>query len=315
MDYFFVILPKVMSFLILILIGIIAVKVKIATRENLSLLSGLLLKIVLPLLTIKLLYEQNVTFSDMFSFGGMLLGQLLLYLFLAVLGIICSLLMKMEYPRSNTHRGCMVCDNFGFVVIPLINALFAGTYGTRYIPICFTFDAFIIWTLGLTLFTWTREGGGSTSLKNICNPVLGSVLVGLAITSFSIPIPETVMSVISQVGDTSSSLGLIYMGCSLCFIEKVSAKNLRQIFVLALTKMLIAPVIVYAVAIRFLPQTESIILMLTAGAPTMTTSVMLTKQYGLDSDYAAEAVSVTTLACVATIPLLFLLVSGIPVPA
>jgi len=309
LEYFWLILPRLSSFLLLILIGVAAVRMKIVTRENLPVLSGLLLKIVLPLLTIDLLCERQITFADLLSFREMILWQIGLYLLLAGTGIFCTWLMRMKYPQSNVHRGCMVGGNYAFVVIPLIYALFDGTYGTQYIPICSTVDTVVVWTLGLTLFTWTKGSKGAASLKKLWNPIIGSVLIGLCINSFSIPVPDMVMSVISQVGGTSASWGLIYMGCSLCFIEKLSPGNLKRILVLAAAKLFLVPLLIYALASRFLPKTESIILMLIAAAPSMTTSVMIAKQYDLDADYAAEAVSVTTIGCMITVPLLFLCIA------
>lgn len=305
MDYFFIILPKLSSFLLLILIGVAAVKMGIVTKENLPVLSGLLLKIVLPLLTIDLLCERSITFRDLLSFHRMIFWQIGLYLLLAAAGIIGTKALGMEYPQSNVHRGCMVGGNYAFVVIPLIYALFDGTYGTQYIPICSTVDTVVVWTLGLTLFTWKKGKRGAASLKKLWNPIIGSVIVGLCINSFSIPVPEMVMSTVSQVGETSASWGLIYMGCSLCLIEKAGFENLKRILVLAAVKLLAVPFLIYWMASRFLPETESIILMLIAAAPSMTTSVMIAKQYDLDADYAAEAVSLTTIGCMVTVPLLF----------
>ena len=49
MEYFFVILPKMFTFALLILIGVTTVKVKVVNEETLPVLSGLLIKIILPL--------------------------------------------------------------------------------------------------------------------------------------------------------------------------------------------------------------------------------------------------------------------------
>ena len=52
MDYFFIILPKMFTFLLLIIIGIVTVKVKVINEDTLPVLSGLLIKIILPMLNI-----------------------------------------------------------------------------------------------------------------------------------------------------------------------------------------------------------------------------------------------------------------------
>lgn len=309
MEYFFVIFPKMLGFLLLILIGVATVKIKIINDDNLSVLSGLLLKIILPMLNISLLCEREITFVDLWSYRKMVLWQVILYLLLALTGIICTKLARMKYPQCNVHRGCMVGGNYAYMVLPLIYALFDGTYGVDYIPICSTVDTVVVWTLGLTLFTWVKGSGGAASLKKLWNPITGSILLALLLNSFSIKIPDVMMSVVTQVGETSGSWGLIYMGCNLALIKNVKLENLKQISMLVFTKLLLIPIVIYALTSQFLPETERIILMLIAGAPSMTTTAIIAKQYKLDMDYAAEAVSITTLSCLVTVPILFLCIS------
>lgn len=76
-------------------------------------------------------------------------------------------------------------------------------------------------------------------------------------------------------------------------------------------KMIIVPILIYLAARNFLPEAESIVLMLTAASPSMTIAVMVSREYGLDADYATEVVSVSTLACAVTIPILFLCVGAL----
>ena len=56
MEYFFLILPKLATFFLLILLGVLMVKVGVVTRENLSLLSGLIVKLILPCLILSLVW-------------------------------------------------------------------------------------------------------------------------------------------------------------------------------------------------------------------------------------------------------------------
>ena len=312
MEYFFVILPKMFTFALLILIGVTTVKVKVINEDTLPVLSGLLIKIILPLLNVSLLCERQITFFDLWSYKDMVLWQVVLYLMLAGAGILCTWLARIRYPQCNVHRGCMVGGNYAYMVLPLIYALFEGTYGVDYIPICSTVDTVVVWTLGLTLFTWVKGGGGAASLKKLWNPITGSILFALVLNTLGICLPTPVMDVVTQVGGISGSLGLIYMGCNLALIKGIKWQTLKHISLLVLAKLIAVPLVIYAVTGFFLPQTERIILMLIAGAPSMTTSVIIAKQYDLDTEYAAEAVSITTMSCLVTVPLLFLLISAIP---
>jgi len=222
-----------------------------------------------------------------------------------------EILSTIRHPGVVRALDFVAIGNYAYMVLPLIYALFDGTYGVDYIPICSTVDTVVVWTLGLTLFTWVKGNGGAASLKKLWNPITGSILLGLLLNSLSIRIPDAVMDIVTQVGETSGSWGLIYMGCNLALIKKFELQSLKRISMLVATKLLLIPVLIYALASHFLPETESIILMLIAGAPSMTTTAIIAKQYNLDQDYAAEAVSITTISCLVTVPLLFLCISFI----
>ena len=77
------------------------------------------------------------------------------------------------------------------------------TGGDKYIPICSVVDTAVVWTLGLLLFL-----GRSGRRENICKkvvttPIFISILIGLALTTLSVPVPALVMDVVTAVGDTS----------------------------------------------------------------------------------------------------------------
>ena len=306
MEYFWIVLPKMGGFLLLVLIGFLASRLGVVKREALTSISGFLIKIVLPALVVSLIWENHTTVFSLLYYGRIVLWQIGAYLLLACVGLLASRIFKLPGTVRNVFCGCMVGGNFGFLVIPLILALFEETGGDKYIPICSVVDTAVVWTLGLLLFL-----GRSGRRENICKkvvttPIFISIFIGLALTTFSVPVPALVMDVVTAVGDTSYSWGLIYLGCSIGFMTFGGILRYRSVLLLAACKLVVVPVIVYVIASRFLPQMESLLLMLITGAPTMTSSSMLARQYKLNEDYASAAVVVTTLLCMVTLPLLFL---------
>ncbi len=179
--------------------------------------------------------------------------------------------------------------------------------GAVYVPICSAVDTITVWTLGLALFTMGT--GGSMSLKQrlqrILTPTLVSILLAICLNTWGIALPELLMTPITYVGEISYSLGFLYVGCSIFFMPKASLHYLKPVSLVAAGKLLAAPLLVYLLSGFWLTQSERLILVLIAGAPSMTTSVMICRQYGLEEDYASAAVFLTTLACMATIPALF----------
>ena len=284
MNYMIAILPKMAGFLLLVLIGFTASRIGVIKKEAMPSISGFLLKIVLPALTISLIWENQTTFYTMARYGRMVIAQILMYFIMAAGGILGSRICHLSGTTSNVHRGCSVGGNYGFLVIPLIMTLFGDQGGNVYIPICSVIDTTLVWTLGFTLFT-----NGVGQKEN--------------------PWKKIIMNTIDSVGNTCYSWGLIYLGCSLGFMKLTNISKYRSILVLVFTKLLVIPLIVYFISHHFLTNVESMILMLISAAPSMTTSSMIAEQYHLDEEYASTAVVTTTLFCMFIIPLLFGLIS------
>ncbi len=309
MDYFFTILPKMDSFFLLMCIGILIAKIGVITKENITLFPPFIIKVVMPCLTFSLMIENGTTFAALADYGPVVAGQVLSYLFLMVLGWLSAKAFRMRYPLANMHRGCHVGGNYGFIGIPLLMVLFASGEGQQYIPVCAAVDTIFIWTIGILFFTYSKEGGMASGLRNLFNPVIISILLGLIVASLHIELPSFIGDTVSSVGDCSTPLALIYLGASLCFINLKSAAMLKEIFALVVVRMVLAPVAVYAVASHFLTGTETVLLTVICATPVMASMVSVAHQYRLDEEYASAAIFVTTVASLVTIPLVFFLTS------
>jgi len=305
MEYFFLIVPKLAELLCLIVVGVLAVRLRIITPQNKQVLSDLLMKIILPFLTFSLLCERGITIPDLFSFGKFIVWMICLYPLLAFAGIISCRLAGIKYPQNNVHCGSMITGNYAYVVIPLVYALFEGNDAATYIPLCATIDTIMVWTVGISMYTKSGDHSFKLDLKPLCNPILGAVALGLLYNTLQLSMPETVWNVLSGIGDMSATLGMIYLGATLCFMKHHSVANIKHMLVFVITKLLLVPLIVYMITSRFLNWEESIVLMLIAAAPTATIAPILAKQYNLDEEYAAELVSGSTLGCMVSVPLLF----------
>lgn len=315
MNYYVIIMPKLVSFLLLILLGFCISRKGIFPQSSLPSLSAFLIKVVLPALTVSLLDARGTTWGDLADFRGIVTWQIIGYFFLAGSGLLCTRLAGIRATRWNVHVGCSIGGNYAFVVIPLIMALFPSDGGQQYIPICSAIDTLMVWTFGLFWFTYgierEREAWYRVLARRLFNPIFISIVLILTLNSLGIALPETVLEVCDNVGNISYSLGLIYVGCTISFLKKGTLGCLRTLWMLIACKLFLVPLLIYLLALHFLGQTEATVLMLIAGAPSMTTSCMIANQYGLDEDYASTAVFVTTLSCMITIPLLFLVIGWI----
>lgn len=310
MEYFGVLLPKLAGFLILMGLGAGIARAGIVTRESLPAFSAFLVKVVLPCLIVTLLVQRGTTFDSLREYGVFVGCQAGMYLLMGTAGLLTVRLTGLPPKAAAVYRGDCVGGNHAFVFIPLAMSLFAPEGGQQYIPISSAVDTFFVWTLGLTLYTLDsgqRAGGVLPALKKLVNPIMGALVVTLCINSLGFSIPEILLSPIQSVSAISDSLGLIYVGCGMYYLQRDGRRLLRASAVFMAVKLLAVPLAVFVLASRFLPREGAVALMLISGSPAMTTSCTIASQYDLDEGYAAATVLVSTLGCMITIPLLFLL--------
>lgn len=310
MEYFFIILPKLTTFILLILVGVLMVKVGVVTSENLSLLSGLIVKLILPCLILSLVWENQTTFFSLWNFRGILLWQASTYFLLLASGFLIIRLCHLTSPTSNTLYGCIIGGNYGFIVIPLIMALFPSGDGQQYIPVCAAIDTLFVWTLGMYLFTSVKGRNivRENPLKKILNPVFIAFVIALILCTLKTPLPDPVINVFDQLGNTSC-LGLVYLGCSLCFVNLKKLKRFQPLLLIILLRQILLPLVIHLLSKPFLPDTERMCVVLITAAPSLSAASMIARQYHLDEDFASSAVFLTTAASGVTIPLVFYLMA------
>lgn len=310
MEYFLIILPKLITFFILILIGVLMVRIRVITESNLTLLSGLVVKLILPCLILSLVWQNQTTFASLWNFRRIVLWQGSTYFLLILASIFIIHFCHLQSPTSNVVYGCTIGGNYGFVVIPLMLALFADNGAQKYIPICAAIDTLFVWTIGMYLFT-TVKGHNTKKeplLNKVLNPTICTFIIGLVICSLHIPLPDPVVSVFDQLSSVSC-LGLVYLGACLCFIDFRKFHNFKPLILIVLFRQILLPIIIHLISRYFLPEAERMCIVLITAAPSLSSASMIAKQNHLDSDFAASAVFVTTLASGITIPLVFYLMA------
>ena len=86
----------------------------------------------------------------------------------------------------------------------------------------------------------------------------------------------------------------------LSFVTPANLFKKGSIFGIVGIKMILLPIIVFALAGLFFGSQERSTLMYMVGLPAMTTISMLAQLYGSDQEYATATVFITTLACIGT---------------
>lgn len=146
--------------------------------------------------------------------------------------------------------------------------------------------------------------GGRALVRTVLrNPLILACLLGFALALSGVGLPFGIGRFVELLGQASLPLGLLCVGAAL----RPEAVR-REIGVLAGTsalRLLAMPVLAAGMGALFgLGGTEALVLVVFAAIPTAPTAYVLTRQLGGDGTLMAGLVTAQTLAAVATIPLM-----------
>lgn len=309
MNCFSVVLEQMEIFVVYILIGIFAVKMHFVDREKLGVLSGIITKLLLPLL----IFTNTVngtTREQFFSSAVIILIAAVLYIVLYFVSLLLSKILKLGDNRKNIYRACTMFGNCGFMGIPIVSALYPEL-GGLYISLYTVIDQLVLWTVGVDLAAPVGRGNNLTAkerLKKMINPATVAIIAGVVFVLGGIKIPSVILTALSKTGAAASPLAMVYLGGVFCYIKLFDYIKLKEIYVTVLIKMVLLPIGIYQILSR-IPMLESSIAV-TVGVlcalPTMSSVAMIAETQKSDSDYAAGFIFVTTLLSVVTLPLVCL---------
>ncbi len=203
-----------------------------------------------------------------------------------------------------------------FMGFPLLYALFGDTgifYGTAYIAVYNLF----FWSHGVS----TVADKDNLSLakrfkKIITTPAILAVIVGFTFYISEIRFPELLSQTLGYISSLNTPLAMIILGV---FISKCNFKGMfsdKKILLAVCIKLLLIPIIfigfLYLINL-FYKLDETIVLstVICTATCTATVSALLAQQYGRNVDFTIKVVTLSTILCVVTLPLMILLATAI----
>ena len=310
MNYFSIVLEQLEIFIVYLLVGVFAVKMHFLDREKLGVLSGCITRMLLPLL----IFTNTINGTTREQFLSSLIIVLLaavLYLVLYFIAALLAKILKINVERKNIYRACTMFGNCGFMGIPIITALYPEQ-GGLYIAMYTVIDQLALWTVGMDLTApadHAQAMPASKRLRKMVNPATVAILAGVLVVLSGLRLPSVVVTALAKTGAAASPLAMIYLGGVFCYIKIFDYLKLKEIYVTVIVKMLVMPVIVYAVLLHIpaISQNIAVTLGILCALPTMSSVSMMAENQHSDSDYAAGFIFATTLISIVTLPVVCLI--------
>lgn len=325
-------------FVIYIMAGIILIRTHVLNRENMEVVSRLVIKLALPVMIFT--NTVNGVNKEMLFNSLPILGiAFFMYICLFGLSFLSGKLFHLQGDHQQLYSAMSAFGNIGFMGIPIVTSIFPER-GMLYISVFTMIDQLMLWTVGVRL---TSKAGDrvekvseiqsscgqvkadrknvaagrsaadrtvdkrvSFDFKKLINPVTVAIVLSLIFILTGIQLPEILNTAFSKIGATATPLAMIYLGGVFACMDVRKYICKLDYYGIVVIKMLIFPVIFYLI-LGLLPISAEIrmTMTLTSAMPVMSSVVMMANAYGTDGDYAMGGILVTTVCSIVTLPLVY----------
>lgn len=314
MEGFDIILHNILLLAAAMAVGFTAVKTGYVSVEVKNALSKIIVRITLPLLILNALTGIELTAGRLKNAGLVLLIALVSIGVLYCIGIFTSRLFRLPKATAVIHRCMMGFGNVAFLGYPLIRALF-GDEGFFYAAVYQFVNDVFVWTFVVCQLNALGKNEKITvreTVKNIINPCTVSFFISFVMMLFGVKFTGFAHEITNGIGGMTTYLSMLFIGGTLAEVKLSEIKRIGSIFLIILIKMLIMPTILIIVT-KYLPLSEAArgAAILQVAVPSQTIISVLTLEYGGDTVYTSEGILITTLAGLATMPIVYWLMSSV----
>jgi len=295
------ILTATLPVYLMMLVGAVARKTRVLPPEADAGIMNLAVRLLLPCLAIERIVGNPALDQPWQVFFNATLGYALVAVSMAICYCLTPVLGLTRGAGARTFAMCTSLQNYGFVAIPVTEALF---HDKLLIGVLFTFSLGVeaaMWTLGAGLLT----GFNKAPWRHAINPPVISILSALALhySGAGKYIPEFVHTLLGQLGGCAVPLCVVMIGASimdLIGMERIKwnvaigSAVLRQ-FLLPWTLLLAA---------AYLPVSEEMkkVICVQAGMPAAVFTMVLARHYGGHPGTAMLVIVSTTVLSVFSAP-------------
>lgn len=297
-----IVFRQIIILFLIIGVGYYASKKGIIDEKMNKGLSDFIVRITLPLLILSS-FKGNYSPDMMSTIIKILIFTVLIFIF----SIIISNLLNIKISRGKKSVAVFtgIFSNCGFIGFSILNIVY-GQKGILYASIFNLVYNLFVWTFGIRIFV--KKTDENILKKVLVNPNIISVFIGLILIVFSISIPSILESFCTAVGGMTTPLSMIVIGSILTQVEIKKIFKDLSLYYISLLRLLIIPLLIYL--ILTLLKVDSLvksIIVISEAMPAATLCPILAQSYGGNVKYASQAVFITTLVSIITIPLVITL--------
>lgn len=296
-------LTKILQLFVVMILGFVFVKTKMAKSEDSLVLSKLSLYLFMPSVIVN---AFNIKLTADVASGLTLAFVCAITIHIVLIGV--DYILKRVFGANGVERASVIYSNAGNLIVPIVTYVL-GSEWVIYSSAFLITQIVFLWTHGIGMFSDEKTG----VKKILLNVNVIAVFAGFILMLSGIGLPSFVSDITSSLGSMIGPVGMLVAGMLAADIDfKKMLSNKRLYFVLA-GRLVICPLIIMALMKCAQPfvninnaHTVMLISYLACITPTAATVMQFSQIHKKDPDYAAAINAVTTVGCVVTMPLLIM---------
>ncbi|MGN0703040.1 MAG: AEC family transporter [Lentihominibacter sp.] len=225
-------------------------------------------------------------------------------LIMHLLGRILGKALRLPVKKNAVFVTTFTFNNAMFIGLPIISIVF-GHDGLPYLFTYYLVTITLFWSLGAwTLCSASELEEKSFSVRKIFSPGLIGVIIGCLLAEMGWKLPVILETALSYLGDICVPLSLLVIGSNLArsLSNGIQKITIDQIIIM-LGKFVIHPLIMWGAFTLFgLEGLPLKVFILAASLPCHAQTAIMAEYYDLESEYASNLVSLSTLISLITIP-------------
>ena len=255
----------------------------------------------------------NFTTEKISSAWSLFLCSFVLALVFIVLSGICvRFCSKDTYVRKIYLYG-LSFSNFGFMGNAVVSALFPEIFMEYLIFTLPLWMLIYLWGVpSLLISDGSKKPSIGDRLKNFLNPMLISMVFGILIGVFAMPVPNFLSSVISSASNCMSPVAMLLTGMTIAQYDLRKILLDKSIYLVSVLRLIVFPLLFLAV-VRLLMLNEVFVIcsVCSLAMPLGLNTIIIPSSMGKDTSIASGMALVSHVLSCITIPLIFMILAQI----
>ncbi|CUH79050.1 AEC family transporter [Tropicibacter naphthalenivorans] len=302
---------KTLPFFGLIGVGYGAAKSKFFPEEATAYITKFVFYFALSAMLVR--FSANLSFSEIFD-ARLAAAYLWGTAFAYAIAMMWAFWRGLDVPTASIEAQCAAIGNTGFLGVPML-ALLLGQEAVGPIILILSIDLIVFSSMLTILITASREGTITPRIfKTVLiglakNPMIASIAVGLTVSGLGLPVPETVNSFLTLLGNAATPGALFAIGASLA---SKSAERLEIAAWLSFAKLILHPGFVALGVYVFFPVDayRAAVMVSAASLPVAGNVFILAQHYGVAPQRVSASILISTAASIVTVSMIIAAVTA-----